>query len=88
MSLIRRALSLGLSLALVACVAPSTEFVLKPEGVTPTVVSQAVSKPETAALEVVPKPTGVPVTDEAPQDPALLAVASGQPVFVEFYTDW
>ena len=88
MSLIRRTLSLGLSLALAACVVPSSEAVVKPEVVTTTVVSQPVSKPEIAALEVVPEATAVPVADEAPQDPALLAVASGQPVFIEFYTDW
>jgi len=88
MSLIRRALSLGLALALAACVTPSSEVVVQPEVVTTAVVSQAVSKPEIAAREVVPKATDVPVADEAPQDPALLAVASGQPVFIEFYTDW
>ena len=88
MSLIRHALSLGLSLALTACVAPWSAAVVKPEGVTTAVESRAVSKPEIAALAVVPEATAVPVADEAPQDPALLAIASGQPVFIEFYTDW
>ena len=88
MSLIRRALSVGLVLALAACATPASEAVVKPEMVTTTVVSQAVSKPVIASLEVVREATAVPVADEAPLDPALLAVASGQPVFVEFYTDW
>jgi thiol:disulfide interchange protein len=88
MSLIWRALSVGLVLALAACATPASQAVVKPELVTTPVSSQAFSTPEIAALAVVPEATAVPVADEAPQDPALLAVASGQPVFVEFYTDW
>ncbi|MEO6060488.1 MAG: hypothetical protein ABIQ99_00950 [Thermoflexales bacterium] len=88
MHLIRRALSLGLALALVGCAASPSVADLKPEAATTAVVLEAAIRPEIAVVAVVPRAIAAPVADGVPQDPALLAVASGQPVFIEFYTDW
>ncbi len=74
--------------ALAACAAPPSAAVVEPRAGTTAVASEAVIRTGIAVAEVVPEATAARVADGAQQDPALLAVASGQPVFIEFYTDW